>query len=214
MGVRVAGVAYSAGRHGRAVPLVTGLDLVVERGSVTALRGPSGAGKTSLLMMMAGLRRPERGTIEVDGVELTGLPERHRRALRRRAIGFALQNPADNFADHMTLREHLVMGAVLRGRPDDTSAVDVLRTLGLDDRLDSRPAGLSGGQLQRAAVAFATAGQPVLLLADEPTAHLDDPMAARLGAVLRSRAADGAAVVVASHDPRLIGDADQVVELG
>jgi putative ABC transport system ATP-binding protein len=209
--VRVSALAYSAGRD---VPLVSGLDLEAGSGSVTALRGPSGAGKTSLLMVLAGLRPPDRGTISVDGVELTGLRERGRRALRRRAVGFALQNPADNFVDHMTLREHLVMGALLRGKPDDTSAEDVLRELGLADRLDSRPAGLSGGQLQRAAVAFATAGRPVLLLADEPTAHLDDPMADRLTAVLRSYAGSGRAVVVASHDPRLLGAADQVVELG
>ncbi|WP_326565338.1 ATP-binding cassette domain-containing protein [Amycolatopsis rhabdoformis] len=181
------------------------------RGRVTALVGPSGSGKSTLLRILACLERPVRGRVEIDGVDATAMSARGRRGLRRRRLGYVFQNPVDNLLGYLTVDEHLELAARLRGtgRPSG----ELLATLGLGHRGDSRPSGLSGGEQQRVALAFAAAGDPAALLADEPTAQLDRASAHLVGDAVRRLAALGHAVVVATHDPELVAVADDVVEL-
>ncbi|WIX82605.1 ATP-binding cassette domain-containing protein [Amycolatopsis carbonis] len=183
------------------------------RGRVTALVGPSGSGKSTLLWILACLERPVRGRVEVDGVDATALSARGRRGLRRKRLGYVFQNPVDNLLGYLTVDEHLELAARLRGT--GTPSSELLATLGLGHRGDSRPSGLSGGEQQRVALAlaFAAAGDPAALLADEPTAQLDRASAHLVGDAVRRLAALGQAIVVATHDPELVTVADDVIEL-
>jgi ABC-type lipoprotein export system ATPase subunit len=200
---------YPASDHD--VPALHDVGLSAARGRVTALVGPSGSGKSTLLRILACLDRPTHGTVEVGGVDATALSARRRRELRRHQLGYVFQNPIDNLLGYLTVEEHLSLATRLRG----TAAADgeLLDALGLSGRRTHYPRQLSGGEQQRVALAFAAAGDPAALLADEPTAQLDRASAHLVGEALHRLAALGHAVVVATHDPELTAVADDVHEL-
>lgn len=189
-----------------------GVDADVPRQRLTVLAGPSGSGKSSTLRVLAGLHRPRAGSVVVDGVELTRLRAGARRRLRRRVMGMVLQAPADNLVEHLTARQQVELAARLRGA-DPAGAVELLATVGLAHRVDSRPEHLSGGEQQRVAFAAGAVGSPVLLLADEPTAQLDSVAGAALVESMRELVRSGATLVVSSHDPLVIDAADHRVHL-
>lgn len=199
---------------GSSVAALRGVSLDLAPGTFTALVGPSGSGKSTLLRLLACVDRPDSGRIEIDGREVSGLPRAGRVRLRRRRLGFMFQTPADNLLGYLTVREHLELGARLRGLSRHDAQVDLLLVrLGLADRAGHRPNQLSGGEQQRVAIAFAALGPPALLVADEPTGQLDH---ATVGSVLDAFAvltATGVAVVAATHDPAVAERADRVVRM-
>jgi ABC-type lipoprotein export system ATPase subunit len=194
------------------VPALRGVNLSLPRGTLTALVGPSGSGKSTLLRLLACLDRPDEGRIEIDGTNVARLSRRGRVRMRRRRLGFMFQSPPDNLLGYLTVREHLELGARLRGlRRRDTQVDGLLARLGLADRARHRPAQLSGGEQQRVAIAFAAVGPPALLVADEPTGQLDHTTVDSVLDALAALAEAGVAVVAATHDPAVARRADRVV---
>jgi len=199
---------------GSSVLALRGVTLDLAPGTVTALVGPSGSGKSTLLRLLACLDRPDEGSIRIDGTEVAGLPRAGRARLRRRRLGFMFQNPADNLLGYLTVREHLELGARLRGMSrTDPQIDDLLDRLGLADRASHRPHQLSGGQQQRVAIAFAALGPPALLVADEPTGQLDHATVDSVLDAFAVLAETGVAVVAATHDPAVAARADRVIRM-
>ena len=184
----------------------------VPRSALTVVAGPSGSGKSSLLLVLAGLLRPRSGTVEVDGHELTRLRPAEVRRVRRRRMGVVLQVPADNLVHHLTALEQVELAARLRGA-DARLAHGLLASLELDSRAGAYPGDLSGGEQQRVAFAAAAVGEPAVLLADEPTAQLDAHAGGSLVTTMRVLVHQGASLVVASHDDAVIAAADHLVTL-
>ena len=189
-----------------------GIDLDVPAHRLTVVAGPSGSGKSSLLRVLAGLHRPVSGSVRIDGTDLAGLGARSVRLLRRRRMGVVLQDPIDNLVDALPARAQVALAARLRGAPAG-GVDDLLALLGLGHRLDATPAQLSGGEQQRVAFAAAAIGDPPLVLADEPTAQLDEASAAGVVDAMRALAGRGVTLVATSHDPDVIAAGDQVVRL-
>ena len=201
-------------RGGYVVRPIDGLDLQVGDGELALLVGASGCGKTTLLSALATLLTPARGSIVLDETEVTALTGKARDEYRRRGVGVVFQ--AFNLLPALSAVDNVAMpmwNDGVSGRAARTRARELLTDLGLGDRLGHKPASLSGGQQQRVAIARAIALEPPLLLADEPTAHLDATQVDAVLRLFRATAAPGRVVVVATHDERLVPIADRVVEL-
>ena len=188
-----------------------GAELALAAGSWTSVIGPSGSGKSTLLHVLAGLLEPSGGSVRLDGEDLTRLspPERARR--RRRDIGVVLQR--DNLHPLLDVEGNVALPLRLDGRPlrEVRARVEgLLEEVGLLDRRRHRPAQLSGGEAQRAAVAVALAPLPRVLLADEPTGELDDASAAGVLELLEThRGREGSAILTVTHNPRVAERADR-----
>ncbi|MER5612986.1 ABC transporter ATP-binding protein [Streptomyces sp. NPDC002215] len=189
------------------------IDLTVRTGTFTAVMGPSGSGKSTLLHCAAGLDRPTSGTVEVGGVELTGLSERRLTLLRRDRIGFVFQ--AFNLIPSLTAAQNVALPLRLAGRrPSRTEVRDALARVGLADRAGHRPAELSGGQQQRVALARALITRPAVLFGDEPTGALDTATSQEVMGMLRELVdLAGQTIVMVTHDPVAAAYADRVVFL-
>ena len=201
-------------RGGYVVRPIDGFDLRVEDGELVLLVGASGCGKTTLLSALATLLTPARGTIVLDDIDVTALTGRARDEYRRHGVGVVFQ--AFNLLPALSAVENVAMpmwNDGVSGRAARTRAKELLTDLGLGERLGHKPASLSGGQQQRVAIARAIALRPPLILADEPTAHLDATQVEAVLRLFRRAAAPGRIVVVATHDERLVPIADRVVEL-
>ncbi len=213
--VRCSGVTRTY--QDNAVPVVAlqGIDFVVERGEFVSLAGPSGSGKTTLLNLIGGLDRPDSGTVEVDGVTLNDLSESALSDLRLRKMGFVFQ--AYNLIPVLSAQENVEFIMQLQGVAADerrARASALLNDLGLASMAGRRPGELSGGQQQRAAVARAIVTEPVLLLADEPSANLDSGTTQELLELLRSlNERQGVTIITATHDPMVMGYAKRQVNL-
>lgn len=194
------------------VNALKGVDAAFERGAVTAVVGPSGSGKSSLLRILAGLDRATAGQVRVGGTEIGNLSPSKLRRFRRRRVGYVFQRPGDNLVPYLTAEEHLTLAARLRG-DRRASADDLLAALGLTGRRRHRPAHLSGGEQQRLAFAAAVMGSPPLVVADEPTAELDSASGGSLIAAIHDLAAMGTSFVVATHDPAVVRRADRTLYL-
>jgi ABC-type lipoprotein export system ATPase subunit len=179
-------------------------------GRLTVLAGPSGSGKSTLLRILAGIDQPVHGRVMIGDHDLTRMNERQRRRFRAHHIGFLFQDPAANLLSYLTVREHLQLTAKVRGAVANTSLLDRLE---IGDLADERPAALSAGQQQRAALAAALIGNPQVILADEPTAELDTESARLAIDALDALRDLGATLVVTSHDAEVIGIADDVTRL-
>lgn len=187
--------------------------LALAEGEHALLLGPSGSGKTSLINVIAGLVTPDAGRILVDGQDMAALSPAARDALRRRAIAIVFQTlrliPALSVRDNLLLAQRLATG-----RAEATAADAALAVLGIGHRARARPRELSQGEAQRAAIARAIVARPRLIIADEPTAALDDANAARVADLLLDAAAQGGAtLLVATHDARLAGRFPRRIEL-
>lgn len=204
---------YSDGKV--AVPALAGVSLTVKAGEFVAVIGPSGCGKSTLLNLVAGLDRPTRGTILVDGVDLTRSAESALSRLRRERIGIVFQ--FYNLLPHLTARENVALPLLLNGTPTRQIASRVgeeLEAVGLLPRADHFPHELSGGEMQRVAIARALAPRPALLLADEPTGNLDSTLGgAVLALVRRLNRARAFTVLMATHSPEGAAVADRMVRL-
>jgi putative ABC transport system ATP-binding protein len=205
-------IEYSSG--GYVVRPISALDLDVADGELVLLLGASGCGKTTLLCALAALLRPARGSIRLDDTEVTELRGTALAEYRRRTIGVVYQSfnliPSLNALDNVAIAS---WNAGASGRAGRARAREVLEPLGLTQRLRHRPSDLSGGEQQRVAIARALCLEPQILLADEPTAHLDELQVEGVLRLLREAARPGRLVIVATHDDRLVPLADRVVEL-
>ena len=193
-----------------------GVDLTVGSGELTALVGPSGSGKSTLLNLIGLLDRPTAGRIEVCGHDTTNLDERGLTAMRARMLGFVFQ--FHHLLPAFTALENVLLPAWGdRGRPskaDRTAGEELLRAVGLADRLHYRSNDLSGGQQQRVAIARALARRPPLVLADEPTGNLDTASSDEVFALMRRFNRDfGTTFMIVTHDSRIAGACDRIVEL-
>ena len=184
-------------------------------GALNVVAGPSGSGKSSLLRLLAALERPRTGEVLLDGENIGRASRRRRRVLRRDRIAFVGSHTRGALTPGSTIDDELHLVAAVRGAGTgwERAAAERLDAVGLGDRRDTRAVALSGGEQQRAAVVAALVGEPAVLLADEPTAALDSATALLLRAQLRAVADRGTTVVIASHDPAVIGAADHVVNL-
>jgi putative ABC transport system ATP-binding protein len=219
--------AAPAGPHGRVAAEVRGvvklygaravLDGLSDRfhgGTLTAVVGRSGSGKTTLLHLLAGLDRPTAGGVLVGGRELGALDRTEVAAVRRRHVGLVTQEPG--LVPHLTAYENVELGLHVRGADGDRAAraLDALTRVGLGHRLHHRADRLSAGERQRVAIARAVAVAPSILLADEPTARLDEANARAVATLLADLArTTGTAVVCATHDETLIAHAGKVLAL-
>ncbi|HTZ14052.1 MAG TPA: ATP-binding cassette domain-containing protein [Mycobacterium sp.] len=205
-------VEYSSG--GYAVRPINGLSLDVPAGSLVILLGPSGCGKTTLLSCLGGILRPKSGAIMFGGVDVTRLDGRELAKYRRDHVGIVFQ--AFNLVPSLTALENVMVPLRAAGRSRAESrrrAEQLLAQVNLAERMKHRPGDLSGGQQQRVAVARAIALEPPLILADEPTAHLDFIQVEEVLRLIRSLASGERVVVVATHDSRILPMADHVVEM-
>lgn len=194
------------------VQAVRGLDMVVPEGEVTAVVGPSGSGKSSLLRMISGLDRPTAGDVVVGGVSFSALSVRRLRRIRHSLVSNIYQRPGDNLLPMHTAIEQVRRVALRRGaEPHEADAM--LERVGLADRRHHRPNEMSGGEQQRLAFARGAVGSPTVVIADEPTAELDSHSGAKVIDTMRELAEQGTTIVVASHDPAVMRGADQIVLL-
>jgi putative ABC transport system ATP-binding protein len=186
--------------------------VTVSAGEVVAVVGPSGSGKSTLLSCLSGLDEPSGGTVWVGGERMSHRPEHVRASLRAARIGILLQT--STLFDHLTVAGNVRLSRMLAPSNRRLGEVaDLLRSLGIENRANTYPAELSGGEAARAGLAVALANDPPIILADEPTGELDEDTERRLLALLTRRARQGSAVVVASHSLAVRKAADRVVSL-
>ncbi len=213
--IRLSGVSFAYEKGDLARPVLRDVDLAVDPGEIVLLTGPSGSGKTTLLTLIGALRSMQTGSCVVLGQELMGAKERQLVALRRR-IGFIFQS--HNLLGFLTARQNVAMSLELDPASNEASrlerASELLDAVGLAERADAVPAQLSGGQRQRVAVARALAGDPGLILADEPTAALDRKSGQEVVTLLRDLAKSrGVPILMVTHDPRILDIADRIVAM-
>jgi lipoprotein-releasing system ATP-binding protein len=195
--------------------ILKGADLAVWPGQSVALMAPSGTGKSTLLHIAGLLEHPDAGDVFVNGLATARLPDRDRTAIRRTQIGFVYQ--FHHLLPEFTALENVMMPQMIRGLARDAArgrGADLLAYLGLKDRLEHRPAELSGGEQQRVAIARAVANAPSILLADEPTGNLDPHTAEHVFATLGQLVhASGLAAIVATHNAELASRMDRRVTI-
>ena len=215
-----AGVAVAAhnltrryGDGDSAVEAVRGVSLEVPAGQFTAIMGPSGSGKSTLMHLLAGLDRPDEGSVEIAGQDVTSMGDKKLTKLRRQHIGFVFQ--AFNLVPTLTAEENVTLPLSIAGSKIDRRWVDlIIEQVGLEERRSHRPAQLSGGQQQRVAVARALVAEPTVLFADEPTGNLDSKSSAEVLALLRDAvSAYGQTTVMVTHDAHAAAAADRVLYL-
>ncbi len=200
---------------GHHLTVLQDLELEVEAGQMVAIVGASGVGKSTLLHVLGGLDRADRGTVSVGGVELTALPDAELVSFRNQRIGFVFQFhhllPEFSALENAEMPMRIARLPLAEARP---RAEALLRRVGLGERLEHRPGMLSGGEQQRVAVARALVMKPAVLLADEPTGDLDEQSAESLHGLLREmHQAFGLTSVIATHNPRLASACDRVLRL-
>ena len=213
MMIRARDVVMRLASGGRPLTVLDGVTLEVAAGEVCAITGPSGSGKSTLLGLIAGLDRPTAGSIEVAGVEITGLGEDALARFRRDTLGFVFQSY--HLIPTLTAAENVAVPLELAGAADALArARDLLATVGLADRAHHYPVQLSGGEQQRVAIARAVALRPPLPLADEPTGNLDSATGAQIIALLLALHREhGATLLLVTHDEALAGSAGRIVRL-
>jgi putative ABC transport system ATP-binding protein len=208
-------VTRTYGSGPTATPALRGVSFSVPEGRLVALRGRSGSGKTTLLNIVGGLDTPDGGSVHVDGLDVTAMSERGRMRLRRETVAYIFQSfgliPVLSAAENVGVPLRIT-GTEPRAREERVAAM--LSLVGLADHVRQRPGELSGGQQQRVAIARALAIRPRLLLADEPTGHLDQESGKQIMRLLREVVrSEGVTALVATHDPVLIEIADAVLNL-
>lgn len=205
--LRLEGVSKQYRRGDEQVHALAGVNVTVDAGEFVVVTGPSGAGKSTLLHVAGGLDAPDSGTVSAVGEDLWAIPARTRAALRRRKFGFVFQ--FFNLVPTLTAVENVSLPLVLDGvaaKAADARAVELLNRVGLGNRIGYRPAHLSGGQMQRVAVARAVAARPPVVFADEPTGNLDSHSSAAVLELLRTLSdGDGTAVIMVTHDEAAVG---------
>ena len=187
------------------VEALRGIDAIFEAGAFTAIMGPSGSGKSSLLRILGGLDRPTTGNVSIGGNGVEMDPS----DARGTGVRYIFQAPAENLLPYLTVGQHLA--SFSHGHTE--GAGNILEELGMNHRVDHRPHQLSGGEQQRAGLAHALVGLPTFIIADEPTSELDHRSAELLINAMRKRTDTGVGFIVATHDPRILGVVDRIVHI-
>ncbi len=202
---------YSSGET--AVHALDGVNLTVQNGEFIAVVGTSGSGKSTLLHMLGGLDRPTSGNVYVDGKDIFTLKDEELTIFRRRKIGFVFQSY--NLVPVLNVYENIVLPIELDGNKVDKSYVDnVIKTLGLESKLNNLPNNLSGGQQQRVAIARALASKPAIILADEPTGNLDSKTSQDVLSLLKVTSEKFAqTIVMITHNEEVAQLADRVIRI-
>lgn len=211
--VRARSLQKSFGRGRARRRVLDGVDIEVGSGELVAVLGRSGSGKSTLLHLVGGLDRPDAGEVWLDDEPVHGRSERELGELRRRQVGFVFQS--FHLIPELSGEENALLGARLPGANGRIEARgrELIERLGLTDVAGHLPHELSGGEQQRFALVRALAGDPTVLLADEPTGNLDAESAAQVLELIRGVAGASRAVVLVTHDPRAAAVADRVLEL-
>lgn len=213
--IHTAGVAKDLSLGKYVVHALRGVDMEIYAGEMISIVGPSGSGKSTLLGLIGGLDTPTKGTIEIDGVNITRMNEDQLTDIRNEKIGFIFQ--FFNLIPTLTALENVALPVQFARKPHfnaDKRGRELLKMLGLEDRMRHRPAELSGGEQQRVAIARALANNPPILLADEPTGNLDSESGtAVLEALHKIREESGTTVVIVTHDQHLSERTDRVLTL-
>jgi putative ABC transport system ATP-binding protein len=203
---------YASGRA--TVAALAGVTLGIRRGEFVAVMGPSGSGKSTLLNVVAGLERPTAGTVRVDGEDLAKLDEEALARHRSKRVGMVFQ--AFNLLPRFRVVENVALPLAFSGVPTAERlqrARAMLDRLGMSARADHRSNELSGGELQRAAIARALIGDPAILLADEPTGNLDSANGAALIALFEELHAQGQTVLLVTHDAQIASHAERTIQM-
>ena len=196
-----------------AVRALDGVDLTIEHGEFVAIVGTSGSGKSTLLHMLGGLDRPTSGSVFVDGKDIFSFKDEALTIFRRRKIGFVFQSY--NLVPVLNVQENIVLPIQLDGRRVDKAFVrQIVRTLGLEERLEALPSQLSGGQQQRVAIARALATAPVIILADEPTGNLDSRTSQDVLGLLKITSQKfSQTIVMITHNEEIAQMADRILRI-
>jgi putative ABC transport system ATP-binding protein len=195
------------------VEALRGINLKVEKGDFLAVLGPSGSGKSTLLNLIGGLDKPTSGTLLIDGVDVSKLNDNQLADLRRR-VGFVFQ--FFNLIPRFTAKDNVELSmsiANMNRSERKRQAEELLETVGLQDRMNHKPAELSGGQQQRVAIARALANTPRFLLLDEPTGNIDSKTAHEVMGIIRSLNEKGVTIIMVTHDQRLAREAKRTVQM-
>jgi len=188
-----------------------GVSLHVSAGEIVAIVGPSGSGKSTLLSCVTGLDEPDGGHVEVAGTRLTGRSEPERARLRAANFGILLQS--GNLFPHLSVEQNVRFQMLLAGKLDAKRVASLLESVGLARRARAFPTALSGGETARAGLAVALASDPLILVADEPTAEVDRDTESRLIEQFKLRREAGSATLLATHSKELARQADRIVRL-
>ena len=195
------------------VKALDGVNLKVEQGEFVSIVGTSGSGKSTLLHMLGGLDYPTQGSVVVDGKDISGLKEDALAIFRRRKIGFVFQSY--NLVPVLNVYENIVFPVQLDGNEVDISYVDrIIKTLGIEGKVNALPSQLSGGQQQRVAIARALAAKPAIILADEPTGNLDSRSSQDVLGLLKVTAKKfEQTIVMITHNEEIAQMADRIVRI-
>jgi putative ABC transport system ATP-binding protein len=210
--VELRGVSRHYRRGSERVPALVDLSMRLVAGELVALVGPSGCGKSTTLNLVAGVDRPDAGTVLVCGVDVGQAREAELVTLRRRSVGMVFQ--AFHLVPHLTVEENVALPLALDHRPDPSRARELIERVGLTHRRRHYPSELSGGEQQRAAVARALVHRPRVVVADEPTGNLDSRTGtAVLELLAEMRREHGVTLLLATHDARIASMADRRIAL-
>ena len=202
---------YNSGEN--TVKALDGVNLKIENGTFTAIVGTSGSGKSTLLHMLGGLDRPTEGKVFVDKKDIFSLKEEALTIFRRRKIGFIFQSY--NLIPVLNVKENILLPIELDGgRPDEKYIQKIIALLGLEEKLQNLPGSLSGGQQQRVAIARALAGQPAIILADEPTGNLDSRTSQDVMSLLKVTSERfHQTIVMITHNEEIAQTADRIIRI-
>lgn len=208
--VKTSGLHKTFGMGETSVDVIKNLDFSLPHGKFEAIMGPSGSGKSTLLHLIAGLLTPDSGTISIGNNKITGMNDHDTTVFRRRHIGLIFQDY--NLIPTLTAEENIALPLLLdRARGGEDKIVRLMTTLGISSRRKHLPAKLSGGERQRVAIARALAGNPTVVLADEPTGNLDSPAAYDFCALMkRLNTETGCAILMVTHDPVIASIAERI----
>lgn len=205
--------SYRIGK--KSIKVLQGIDLSISKGEKVFLCGPSGAGKTTLLYTLAGLEKPENGTVHIAGTDLYALGRKAQASFRNRSIGYVFQNY--HLLPELTAVENVAVPGAIAGINQTEAALAALQRVGLKDRADHLPAEMSGGEQQRVAIARAIVNEPAVLFADEPTGNLDSNTSKEIMDILLQLADEhDVTLIVVTHDQSLaqVGDRTLVIRDG
>ena len=196
------------------VTALKGVSLAVEAGTFIAIMGPSGCGKSTLLNILGCLDRPTSGSVEIDGMEVAKMGKAELAAMRNRKIGFIFQT--FHLLHNATALANVMLPFLYSDFPKSqrkARVLELLRSVGLEERAHHKPFELSGGQQQRVAIARALANRPKLILADEPTGNLDSRSGLEIMALLERLNREGMTILMVTHDPQLGAHAERIIHL-